>query len=204
MKIIYNKNKVKKALVKFEQINNTPIKMLNFPLIRQIHDYDCGVSSLQSVLVYYGLEKKEDELIELLKPRHTEIFNNGTKFSDIKKVSEKLGFKCEIHEDFTIDEIINCIDNKIPVIVLIQAYQDKSIKFDSDFNDGHYIVAVGYNESKLFFEDPSSFNRAFLTKKEFLNRWHGRNDENKIGVIHEAIIIYGTPKFDINKITHID
>ena len=37
---------------------------LNFPELRQTYNYDCGASALQGVMVYYGVEMREDVLMK--------------------------------------------------------------------------------------------------------------------------------------------
>jgi len=38
-------------------INGTTVSLINLPDVRQAEDYTCGPSSLQTVLMYYGIEK---------------------------------------------------------------------------------------------------------------------------------------------------
>jgi predicted double-glycine peptidase len=45
--------------------NKQKIELLNLPDVRQSKTYTCGPSSLQAVLMYYGIEKREDILAEL-------------------------------------------------------------------------------------------------------------------------------------------
>jgi len=37
---------------------------INFPELRQVFNYDCGASALQGVMVYYGVEMREDILMK--------------------------------------------------------------------------------------------------------------------------------------------
>jgi hypothetical protein len=48
-----------KRIKLFEQFKNEPKVLLNFPDLRQIFNFDCGVTALQQVLIYYGIEKRE-------------------------------------------------------------------------------------------------------------------------------------------------
>jgi uncharacterized protein YvpB len=40
--------------------------------------------------------------------------------------------------------------------VLIQAWKDENdtTPYPNDFEDGHYVVAIGYDKKNFFFEDP--------------------------------------------------
>ena len=203
MSILFNK-----LLEDFYPINESlnPEVILNFPENRQVHNYDCGVSCLQSVLVYYGIEKREDELFKILNNKHTDISTNGIKIKDIIKIVKYYGLDIKIKNNCTIHDLIMNINNKIPIIILVQAYSNypKNIDYKNDFKDGHYIVAIGYNDKNIFFEDPSLFNRGYISKEELIERWHAVDDNNIPTKEHIAIMILGKPVFDNNKIIHID
>ena len=66
--------------------------------------------------------------------------------------------------------------NKQPVIVLLQAWSEKELtdeqwKKTDDY--GHYSIVIGITKNKIYFNDSLSFSKAWLTTKEFMNRWHG-------------------------------
>ena len=55
--------------------------------------------------------------------------------------------------------------------ISIQAYGDPQTYYRDD--NGHYVVAVGYDKANFYFEDPVLQGRAgFLPAKEFDRRWH--------------------------------
>ena len=82
-----------------------PLKFLDFPDLRQVSNFDCGVSCLQQVLIYYGIEKREDELINLLDSKRTSIIEHGTKLSKMVEVSEYYGLEAEIIRKANIKDI---------------------------------------------------------------------------------------------------
>ncbi len=172
------------------------MKELIFPRLRQTYDYDCGASALQSVLVYYGIEIREEFII---KYAHTNN-NDGTSIKNIEKTVKKYKLRC-ISKTMTISDIKKFIDKKIPVIVVMQAWtRRKGIDWKKDWNDGHYVVVIGYDKNKLIFEDPSSFERTYLPFKEFDKRWHD-TDNPGTKYIHHGIAIFGKkPKFNPKKI----
>lgn len=181
-------------------------KLIDFPELRQIYNYDCGASSLLGVLVYYGLDKREDELIKRLATTKTDMVTNGTKIFKIKEVSEYYGFDCDIKNDMSINSLISHINKDMPVIMLIQAWGDYSnneTDWKKHFDDGHYCVAIGYDGDKIIIEDPSLTTRGYLTKEELKERWHAYDDKGK-KVQGTAIIVKGTPKFKSSNIEHIN
>lgn len=40
--------------------------MIDLPTGRQTYDFDCGAKALQIVMAYYGIDVREDELMEEL------------------------------------------------------------------------------------------------------------------------------------------
>jgi predicted double-glycine peptidase len=181
-------------------------KLLEFPELRQVYNFDCGASALQSVLVYYGYNEREDKLLKKLKARNTNIFDNGVYIKDIKKIAESYGLTVSIEKGLEPEELIEYIDKDIPVILLLQAWRDsKSHKnWINDYKDGHYVVLIGYDGFKLIFEDPSSYTRTYLTFRELDSRWHAIDDNGKKDIESVSIIIKGKKKFKVNKLTHMD
>ena len=161
-------------------------KLLEFPENRQTYNYDCGANSLLSVLQYYGCDFLEDEIIE----RSHTTEEDGISNEDLCKAIESYGLKFEARDNMTIDEVKRHIDDLHPVILDIQAYpenpeDDVALSVD----DGHYVVAIGYNGDTIIFEDPSSSNRTSLESSELIRRWH---DE---GVCRWGAAIFGTPVY---------
>ena len=54
----------------------------------------------------------------------------------------------------SISEIQKYIDEKKPVIVLIQAWSNYPTNYHKNFKYGHYVIAIGYDENYLYFKDP--------------------------------------------------
>lgn len=196
-----------KRIKLFEQFKNVPKVLIDFVDLRQIYNFDCGVTALQQVLIYYGIEKREDELIKMLDTKKTSIEEHGTKMLKMVEVAKYFGLDAEILKNVTIKKIKELIDNKIPPIILLQAWRDYSagnLNWEKDYKDGHYCVAIGYNDTCLFFEDPSSIVRTYLTFEEFEKRWHDMDDNNKTKINHAAVVITGEIKFKSDEIIHMD
>lgn len=175
-------------------------KIIEFPDLRQMTTYSCGASALQSVLFYYGIDTKELELSKKLKTTP----DWGTEHTEIEKIAIEYGLKVEMKEKMTIEDLKKFIDNKIPVILAIQAWQDRKINYENDYDDGHYVVAIGYDDKKIIFEDPSTIGRGFLTYEELEKRWHDITKKNK-KLEHFGMAIWGKPlKYHSKLIEHID
>ena len=184
-----------------------PTVDLDFPDLRQEFNYDCGVTCLQQVLIYYGIEKREDELIKMLDTEKTSIIEHGTKLSKMIEVAKYYGLEAEILRNSSIKKIKELLDEKIPSILLLQAWRDYSVDnldWEKDYHDGHFVVAVGYNDTRIFFEDPSSVVRTYLTYEELEKRWHDVDDNNKTKNHHVAVVIRGEKKYKGDDIVHMD
>ena len=174
--------------------------LLDFPEVRQGTDYTCGDSAMQSVLYYYGIEFREDQLIKRLHTTH-----DGTDPGAIADFAKAEGFSVDMHA-MTIADIKQYIDQAIPVIVDIQAWSGhQHPHYKGDYDDGHYVVVIGYDDERFIFEDPSMMNRGYLTFVEFLERWHDvENGPKGLHITHLGIAIYGKPpRFHSSTIKHI-
>lgn len=187
-----------------EQENKLKPKVkLDFPEFRQVFNYDCDVTALQQILIYYGIEKREEELIELLKPNKT----HGTKISKVIEISKYFGLEAEVLKNTTIEKVKSLIDEGIPPLLLVQSWRDYStdnLDWRKDYNDGHTVIAIGYNDFCIFFEDPASVNRTYLTYEELEKRWHDIGDDNKTKIHKVAIVIRGEKKYNSKNIIHMD
>lgn len=165
--------------------------VLEFPQVRQSTTYSCGAAVVQSILAYYGKDFREKELMEKL---HT-TEQNGTDPSKIISYLKQNGLKVKFAK-MTIENIQKYINQKIPVIVLIQAWADKEKEYDKNLDNGHYAVCIGYTKDKLLFEDPSIYERGYLKFDDFIKRWKDISTSSDVVYKHVGIAVYGEePKY---------
>jgi predicted double-glycine peptidase len=168
-------------------------KLVKVPLTRQATEYTCGVSALQSVLAYYGDEVREDRLAKACKSNYA----NGTRFSRMAQLAKSKGYSVEIKTDNSLDDLQALLDKKWPVICLIQAWHGSDIDYANDWDDGHYVVAIGYDNDNVYFMDPSTIgNYTFIPKKEFLDRWHDRETKKKVLKHFTMVLTKSKPSYD--------
>ncbi len=119
--------------------------LIRVPLVRQSTNYTCGVAALQSVLAFYGRSLREDNLARLLEsgPEH------GTNYQKILEFAQSLGFDVDVFVDLSLDELRTFLDASSPVILAIQAWSDGPARYASEWEDGHYVVAVGYDAERV-------------------------------------------------------
>jgi len=170
-------------------------------MTRQATDYTCCAAALQSVMAYYGDELREDVLSRLLKCNP----KDGTKYSAMTKLAQERGYEVKVLSQCSIEKLKSTLDEGKPVICAIQAWPDKpGINFSNDWDDGHYVVAIGYDSSKIYFMDPSTLgNYTYIPEKEFLKRWHDVDGKTKLrnfGIVASK----GRPKYDRREIKRLE
>lgn len=144
--------------------------LIHVPLTRQNTDYTCGITALQAILGYYQIDKRLDVLAAEIKPDA----EYGTNYINMANYAASLGLKASVRTGMTIEELKKHIDQKEPVLLAIQAWADAKSSYNSYQNeDGHYVVAVGYDENNFYFMDPSTLGHyTYIPTAEFITRWH--------------------------------
>jgi predicted double-glycine peptidase len=161
-----------------------PQNLITVPMVRQSTDFTCGVAALQSVFAYFGDDYREDQLAKELKV----VPKKGTHYQEMMRLAKAKGYSVKVLEDMTIDDLKKIIDEDRPVICLIQAWAESSVDYSKDWQDGHYVVAIGYDSNNIYFMDPSTLsNYTFIPTKEFVNRWHDTDGKEKL--VHFGLII---------------
>ena len=127
-----------------------------------LHAGMCGPASLKIVLDYYGVEKTEKELADLagLDPEL------GINDKDIVRVAESLGFKAEIKNESSFEDIEKWLEKGVPVIVdwFTRGRQDYD---DSEVADGHYSVVGGLDDEYIYLQDPEIGGERKIKRKDF-------------------------------------
>jgi predicted double-glycine peptidase len=142
--------------------------ILPVPLIRQDTDYDCGAAAVRAVLSYYGVVVSEAELIRLL---GTDA-KDGTAPYCIVQCLWDFGFPLRAGR-MSIPEVESWLDIGVPVILDLQAWaDDPTLDYTTSLNEGHYVVARGYDLEHLYFSDPAVGEMVKLTRAELEARWH--------------------------------
>ena len=162
------------------------LRFLTFPNLRQTYDYDCGATVVQAVLAYYGIHIRKDHIMKIAGTSK----RDGTSLSGILKVLKKQGLKYQARK-MEISEVKKFLDRNIPVILDLQAWSGKKVlNWGKHWQDGHYVVAIGYDQKKLYFEDSFSFKRTFLGYEELFQRWHDQDARGR-KYFQLGIAVYG-------------
>jgi len=190
-----NNNKIKKN-IEHQNMRHE----LVYPFKRQIYSYDCGASCMETVLTYFGYDEREDHIMKI-----AGTDKKGTSIEGLLKVAKKFGLKYKARDNMTIDDLKKCINRRRPCITSIQAGGNKAKKnWEDGWQNGHFVVPIAYDYKNLYFEDPASDYRTFLSFEEMERRWHDQ-DAGGRKLIHFGITFYGRPeRFDDDEMIHMD
>ena len=94
----------------------------------------------------------------------------------------------------TLERLKSLLDQSVPVICLVQAWGDQNDY--KRLESGHYVVAIGHQDGKIFFEDPymEGEARGFLPEKEFMARWCDQESYTDRTHPRLGIAVFGKPK----------
>jgi ABC-type bacteriocin/lantibiotic exporter with double-glycine peptidase domain len=169
--------------------------VLYIPDVLQYSDFDCGDMCAQAVMAYYGTDINEIKLLKKLKTRK----KDGTGSEHLVEFFKKNKFKVDARS-MDIADLISFIKKKIPVIVLAQAWKKSKVRYQRTKSFGHYMIVIGFDEKKLYFEDPAMFGRGYIPIKEFIKRWHALDKDE---VKRFGIAVWGKKPYDYDKFVRI-
>jgi len=158
-----------------------PPPLIPVPPVRQPHLYDCGPSSLHSVLAYYG--KGGDISVPQLSKKTKARFDTGAQESEMARVARNYGLKVRMKHNMSLSELKSYVSRGIPVIIGYQAWAPKGTQWSSYLGGGHYSVVIGMDKENVWLMDPSSDlgKRGYIPIKEFKQRWHWEMESGKVG-----------------------
>ena len=168
--------------------------------VRQATPYTCGVSCVQAILNYYGIDKSEGVLAKQLGATEEQ----GTSPQQIIKGFKHYGLVPIAKENTTLKDIRVNLEHNIPTMVAVQAWSKNPVTdWQKNWEDGHWVIITGMDGENIIFEDPSLLGkRGLLTQKEFLTRWHdyqgsppySENKSQDAPFIHLSIAVYPPKK----------
>jgi predicted double-glycine peptidase len=179
-----------------------PSNLLKLPNLRQVTDYTCGASALQSVLIWYA--KYEDGELDLAKELNTSE-EWGTEPEDIVRVAKHYGLKAEIQTNMSLEDLERYVTaHRIPVIVTYQAWSESDEDWSTSWDDGHYSIVVGIDEYSVYLEDPSLAGEiGYIPREEFMTRWHDINIKNE-KLEQLGIPVEGSYPYHVGRLRRVD
>jgi predicted double-glycine peptidase len=164
------------------------------PLVRQATDYTCGVACTESILYYNGIDYREDNLAQTLGATEEDGTDIAHIVDFLHRVNSRTGYwmgqgtefqggiGAELRTDMTLDDLRAQIDGGHPVICAIQAWSAETNEdYAAEWEDGHYVIAVGYDDDNVYFMDPSTRgNYTYIANDEFMTRWHDGDSDQRL------------------------
>jgi len=162
------------------------IKLKSFQ--ETLHKGLCRPACLKIVLEYYGIRKTEKELVKLTECKQ----DLGIDDKEIARVAKSFGFKAEIKNNCSFDDIEKFLDLNIPVIVDWFS-RGRCDYIDSEVADGHYSVVSGLDDKFIFLQDPEIGKIRKLNRDDFMSVWfdfRGKYIKENELIIRQIIVIY--------------
>jgi predicted double-glycine peptidase len=180
------------------RIKRIPREAVQVPLpnVPQPDGISCGDATLLSILLYYGVGL---QTIREIKRRVQTNKRDGTYYKRMVGYVDELGLQAHILKGMTTAQLERQLTRGRPVICSIQAYGNPRDYNRDDKDNGHFVVAIGFDKNNFYFMDPSmpawDRRRGWISRKEFERRWH---DDEGIGGRKEiirrlGIVIYPKP-----------
>ena len=161
---------------------------LGVPAVAQTTNYSCGAASLAAVLRYWNVYDGPEQ--GLWPALHTTP-KDGTEPGPIADVARAHGLSAEYRRDVTLGELRAALGRGETVILDLQAWADKPVKWADDWDDGHYVVMTAMDERRIRFMDPSEdAGYGQLGIADFLERWHDVEIDGH-RYQHMAIFVHG-------------
>ena len=182
------------CLANYHEFKPSAIK-IPLPDVQQPDEYSCGAASLMTILAYYGVGTED---YDVLKKTLGTSKKDGTDYQRIVRYAGEQGLLADAKPNMTRVQLEKFLDEGKPVICSIQAYAEntpaeKRAEIYKKDDNGHYLVAIGYDADNIYFMDPSlTGRRGFLPKQEFEARWHDNEgtDERPKPIRHLGLVIW--------------
>jgi hypothetical protein len=147
-------------------------------------------------LAWCGIDVREDFV-----DRMAGTTEDGTEIAGMLRVLDYYGIETEAGT-MTVPDLRRSIDIGRPTIITLQAYRDKPVLYADDWEDGHYVIAIGYDLRRIYFEDPSVYRRSWLSDIELADRWHDIDEGKK--VCNWGCVIKTKSRYKHNDSAHMD
>lgn len=174
-------------------------QIADFPLCRQPDNITCGPTSTLMVLKYY----KKDVTRQVVETEtKTEWFTyNGQRIGMtapdyVARALKRLGVPARM-ELGNLEKLKFYVSANKPVIVLLRSGQ----------YTWHYVVVVGYDESKITIADPGGGIRWNMTNEHFIGSWKFITDMSGEDTLGDCPVCGGSGKWfgvDLGPITICD
>jgi predicted double-glycine peptidase len=172
---------------RLRRIGRDAIK-IDLPNVMQLEDYTCGVAALLSVCAYFGVGPDAEWELEA----RMGIDAEGTDPAHIVRAARGLGLAVREYRPMSNEQLLACVAARRPVLVMLQAWREpRPRSYRRIWDDGHWVVAIGYDGAGVYFEDPSLHSaRGFIGYRELDERWHDIEGRDRHQVERYGVAIW--------------
>lgn len=148
------------------------------PYWRQVHPGLCGPACLRAVLLSYGTDVSESELVRLSGADKAGCTSEG-----LVRAAGQHGFSGVIKEDATFVELCNLVAAGTPVIVGWTS-PNKNV-------DTHYSVVMDANDKTVTMMDPELDDYSRVTADDFQSLWFEFEDvKQQTGLHRHEMLVF--------------
>jgi uncharacterized protein len=167
-------------------------KLIKVPWCRQENTTYCGPAAMQSLIYYYFANNSKERFIHQdTLAKELETGEEGTPFCTFEKVAKSHGLKAKSYHNMGLHSLKSHLDRGRAVICSIQAWRDFYTPYKHDWDDGHFVIAIGYDKKNIYFMDPSVLgNYTFIPIHQFLKRWHDLDVDGVTKLIQSGVVIW--------------
>ncbi len=153
----------------------------------------CGASCMQSICRHYGVgpKDKREYVADLQMDRRV-----GSHPHQIKRLVRKYGLRYREYLPMTRWQLIENLRDVKPAMLMIQAWGESEEEnehhqsYKGIWRQGHWVIAIGYDKTGVFFEDPFlQAARGYLSFRELDERWHDTGPHGK-HMEHYGLVIW--------------
>jgi predicted double-glycine peptidase len=150
---------------------SAPPPLLPVPLVSQARPWSCGAAALMAALLYFGVYDDPESTLDAALGVTPE---EGTRVDSIVAEARRYGLNADARVGLTWGDLERGLSDGDVVIVALQAWASRAVTdWRTDWEDGHYVVVVGLSRERVYLMDPSvRTGYAYLTRDQFLQRWH--------------------------------
>jgi predicted double-glycine peptidase len=170
----------------------SPRPLLPVPLVSQARPWSCGAAALMAALLYFGVYDDPESTLDAALGVTPE---EGTRVDRIVAEARRYGLQADARVGLTLEDLDRGLSRGDVVLVALQAWATKAVTdWRTNWEDGHYVVVVGLSRDRVYVMDPSvRTGYAYLTRAQFLARWHDYDLDRGHRTIFErlGIVIHG-------------
>jgi predicted double-glycine peptidase len=178
---------IQEALARADEPAEEHGERIPVPSVQQQTGWTCGPAALMAVTRYFQVfDGSEADMIALLQSTP----EGGTPPDHMVAGTRKLGLEAWGVRGMTIDQLEEYLEDGYPVIVCLQAWG--SPEGYEALESGHWVVAMGAGEDRIYFEDPElePNERGYIPREEFDHRWQDKDEDGKL-YYHYGIVFKG-------------